>query len=42
MSENKQGILAFEDGTVFRGKCFGAVKTVTGEAAFNTSMTGYQ
>ncbi|MGA1204429.1 MAG: glutamine-hydrolyzing carbamoyl-phosphate synthase small subunit [Opitutales bacterium] len=38
----KPGILALEDGTVFRGVAFGASKTVVGEAVFNTSMTGYQ
>ena len=38
----KSGILALEDGTVFRGVAFGACKTVVGEAVFNTSMTGYQ
>ncbi|NCG09002.1 MAG: glutamine-hydrolyzing carbamoyl-phosphate synthase small subunit [Verrucomicrobia bacterium] len=36
------GILAFEDGTIFRGRAFGAAATKTGEACFNTSMTGYQ
>ncbi len=36
------GILALEDGSVFRGEGFGACKTVVGEAVFNTSMTGYQ
>ncbi|MGJ8637895.1 MAG: glutamine-hydrolyzing carbamoyl-phosphate synthase small subunit [Opitutaceae bacterium] len=36
------GIIAFEDGTVFRGRAFGAVATNVGEACFNTSMTGYQ
>ncbi len=36
------GVLAFEDGSVFRGPAFGARKTVLGEAVFNTSMTGYQ
>ncbi len=35
-------VLALEDGSVFRGRAFGATKTVTGEAVFNTSMTGYQ
>ncbi len=34
--------LALEDGTVFLGKLFGAVKEVTGEVVFNTSMAGYQ
>lgn len=36
------GILALEDGSVYRAEGFGAVKTVVGEAVFNTSMTGYQ
>ncbi len=36
------GLIAFEDGTVFRGRAFGAVATNVGEACFNTSMTGYQ
>ncbi|MDR2429500.1 MAG: glutamine-hydrolyzing carbamoyl-phosphate synthase small subunit [Puniceicoccales bacterium] len=35
-------VLALEDGSVFRGRAFGALATVTGEAVFNTSMTGYQ
>ena len=42
MKDNKQAILALEDGSVFRGKAFGAKTTVVGEAVFNTSMTGYQ
>ncbi len=37
-----KAILALEDGTIFEGKSFGATGTVTGEACFNTSMTGYQ
>lgn len=36
------GILALEDGTLIRGKAFGARATVVGELVFNTSMTGYQ
>jgi carbamoyl-phosphate synthase small subunit len=36
------GLLALEDGTVYRGTAFGATGTVVGEAVFNTSMTGYQ
>lgn len=36
------GLLAFEDGTVFYGRAFGASATSVGEACFNTSMTGYQ
>lgn len=36
-------ILALADGTVFKGKAFGALNvTQTGEVVFNTSMTGYQ
>lgn len=35
-------ILALEDGRVFRGESFGHSGTSTGEACFNTSMTGYQ
>src|SRR4051812_33973500 len=40
------GILALADGTIFRARCFGALKDVhdaaTGEVVFNTSMYGYQ
>lgn len=42
MAHSKAGIIAFEDGTVFRGRAFGAAVTNVGEACFNTSMTGYQ
>jgi len=35
-------ILALEDGTIFRGKSFGATGERYGEVVFNTSMTGYQ
>ncbi len=35
-------ILALEDGRIFRGEAFGHSGTSTGEACFNTSMTGYQ
>ena len=34
--------LALADGTIFRGEAVGATGTVTGEAVFNTGMTGYQ
>ncbi len=34
--------LALEDGSVFTGQSFGAEGEITGEAVFNTSMTGYQ
>ncbi len=40
--ERNKAILALEDGTVFQGTGFGAATTSTGEACFNTSMTGYQ
>lgn len=40
------GYLAFADGAVFKGRCFGALRgagnPVTGESVFNTSMYGYQ
>jgi carbamoyl-phosphate synthase small subunit len=34
--------LALADGTVYRGRGFGATGEVGGEVVFNTSMTGYQ
>ncbi len=37
-----KGILALEDGTVYRGAGFGASAEACGEVCFNTSMTGYQ
>ncbi len=37
-----RAILALEDGRYFEGESFGAPGTATGEACFNTSMTGYQ
>jgi carbamoyl-phosphate synthase small subunit len=37
-----EALLVLEDGTVFRGRGFGARGTTTGEAVFNTSMSGYQ
>ena len=40
--EKVAAILALEDGSVFEGRAFGAMRTVVGEAVFNTSMTGYQ
>lgn len=42
MAADREGVLALEDGSVFRGRAFGAEKTVVGEAVFNTSLTGYQ
>ncbi len=34
--------LVLEDGSVYRGRAFGADREVHGEVVFNTSMTGYQ
>jgi carbamoyl-phosphate synthase small subunit len=42
MPSSKPGVLALEDGSVFRGLAFGADATIAGECVFNTSMTGYQ
>jgi carbamoyl-phosphate synthase small subunit len=38
----RQGILALEDGRIFRGRAAGAVARRGGEVVFNTSLTGYQ
>jgi carbamoyl-phosphate synthase small subunit len=37
-----KGLLALEDGTVFRGDSVGAQGFATGEAVFTTGMSGYQ
>ncbi|MBI2871318.1 MAG: glutamine-hydrolyzing carbamoyl-phosphate synthase small subunit [Candidatus Omnitrophica bacterium] len=37
-----KGILALEDGLVFKGEGFGARGETSGEVVFNTSMAGYQ
>ncbi|HWP65485.1 MAG TPA: glutamine-hydrolyzing carbamoyl-phosphate synthase small subunit [Candidatus Limnocylindria bacterium] len=42
MTTSRPAILALADGTVFRGRAFGAVGEAAGELVFNTSMTGYQ
>ncbi len=42
MSTPTPALLALEDGSIFRGRAFGADATVSGECVFNTSMTGYQ
>ena len=34
--------LVLSDGSIFRGQSVGAPGTITGEAVFNTGMTGYQ
>ena len=38
----RKAVLVLEDGTVFRGRGFGAFGETLGEVCFNTSMTGYQ
>lgn len=38
----KPAILVLADGTVYRGRSFGAKGTAIGEVVFNTGMTGYQ
>jgi carbamoyl-phosphate synthase small subunit len=38
----RAALLALADGTVFRGRAFGAAGEAVGEIVFNTSMTGYQ
>ena len=42
MSARGQAILCTADGETFRGRSVGADGVTTGEAVFNTSMTGYQ
>ncbi len=37
-----QAVLLLEDGTLFKGRSFGAEGESSGEIVFNTSMTGYQ
>ncbi len=37
-----KGVLVLEDGRIFKGEGFGIEGVQTGEAVFNTSMTGYQ
>ncbi|MDR0519945.1 MAG: carbamoyl phosphate synthase small subunit, partial [Clostridiales Family XIII bacterium] len=36
------GLIYLKDGTIYKGKGFGAAATRVGELVFNTSMTGYQ
>jgi carbamoyl-phosphate synthase small subunit len=38
----RQALLALEDGSIFRGKPFGALGETFGEVVFNTNLTGYQ
>ena len=42
MSNTRSALLVLADGTVFRGRAFGASGERTGEVVFNTAMTGYQ
>ncbi len=37
-----EAILLLEDGSIFKGRSFGAEGEAVGEVVFNTSMTGYQ
>jgi carbamoyl-phosphate synthase small subunit len=41
VDDGRAAVLALEDGTIFRGKSFGAPADVSGEVVFNTSMIGY-
>lgn len=41
-SDMVPALLLLEDGTLFKGKSFGAKGTSGGELCFNTGMTGYQ
>ncbi|ERN40102.1 carbamoyl-phosphate synthase, small subunit [Rubidibacter lacunae KORDI 51-2] len=42
LADVKPALLVLADGTVFRGRAFGATGTAIGEVVFNTGMTGYQ
>jgi len=42
MPAHRPALLALEDGSIFRGRAFGAEASISGECVFNTSMTGYQ
>lgn len=42
LSTTQPALLVLADGTVFKGKSFGASGTVIGEVVFNTGITGYQ
>lgn len=41
VDKRKKAKLVLKDGTVFEGYAFGALKSVSGEAVFNTGMVGY-
>jgi len=40
-NKTRKAILVLEDGSTFLGKGFGAIKKVSGEVVFSTSMVGY-
>ena len=40
--QSTPALLVLADGTVHRGRAYGAIGTTTGEICFNTGMTGYQ
>ncbi|HUY18418.1 MAG TPA: glutamine-hydrolyzing carbamoyl-phosphate synthase small subunit [Candidatus Binataceae bacterium] len=42
MSARRDAYLVLADGTVYRGRAFGAIGESLGEVVFNTAMTGYQ
>jgi len=42
MAEGPPALLVLADGSVFRGRAFGAAGERAGEVVFNTAMTGYQ
>ncbi|WP_372593722.1 glutamine-hydrolyzing carbamoyl-phosphate synthase small subunit [Actinotalea sp.] len=42
MSRGELALLVLEDGTVHRGRAYGARGATVGEIVFNTGMTGYQ
>ena len=42
MRQGKEARLVLADGTIFRGRSFGAEGQAGGEAVFNTCLSGYQ
>ena len=42
ITDTAPALLVLEDGTVFRGRAYGAVGETFGEAVFTTGMSGYQ
>lgn len=41
-SDNRSALLLLEDGTIFKGRCYGKPGVSVGEICFTTGMTGYQ